>query len=635
MNVRILQHALTVVCCALASVAICAADSTDNKTCLSCHQTKEPHIDGVTLMASAHGKLDCVECHSGIKQPCEKKMKVTSCKTCHADQSTAVLASTHAERLKKYLEKEGVAPKAGTVCLSCHGGNVHNIRSAKDQDSTTSRAHVSKSCLQCHETQQHIAVAKYNESVHGRTVASGNLKAATCIDCHGSHSIDHSKQPTSRVFHTTIMDTCGKCHKQQRADYEQSIHWVSASKGFREPPVCTDCHGEHAIKSGQDPTSPTYVANITKTCSSCHGSERLTAKFMLKSDRVQSFKASFHGLSNELGDVRVANCASCHGNHMVLPANDPRSMVNPANLGKTCGSCHPSASVRFITEKIHSTLERPSHWLIGVVRLFYIALICAVIGGMLAHDFLDLFYKATKGIPYHRQAGLDLRFTVNERLQHAVLALSFITLAVSGFALKFPDSAFNWPFQIFDNVSLWRAWTHRGAAVAFALLAVYHFFYVILTQRGREQLRRMWPTLQDAYDVYDVLMQYIRRSDRKLTLPPFCYTEKAEYWALVWGSIVMAVTGAILTFVDRSLSSLPLWVVELATTIHYWEAILAGLAILVWHFYWVFFDPEYYPLNLTWLVGNPRPTKPHAVPHPVKESKPAKQTDIPVGSSGK
>ena len=47
---------------------------------------------------------------------------------------------------------------------------------------------------------------------------------------------------------------------------------------------------------------------------------------------------------------------------------------------------------------------------------------------------------------------------------------------------------------------------------------------------------------------------------------------------------------------------LPRWMVDVAVTIHYYEAILACLAIIVWHFYHVIFDPDVYPLN--WAAFN-------------------------------
>ena len=45
------------------------------------------------------------------------------------------------------------------------------------------------------------------------------------------------------------------------------------------------------------------------------------------------------------------------------------------------------------------------------------------------------------------------------------------------------------------------------------------------------------------------------------------------------------------------------WWVDVATTVHFYEAILATLAIVVWHFYQVFFDPDVYPMNWAWWDG--------------------------------
>jgi cytochrome b subunit of formate dehydrogenase len=203
---------------------------------------------------------------------------------------------------------------------------------------------------------------------------------------------------------------------------------------------------------------------------------------------------------------------------------------------------------------------------------------------------------------------------VGERLQHAALAVSFIVLAVSGFALKYPQSPFAWPFQFFDGGAGVRRWSHRAAAFLFMGLAVYHVAYLALTARGRAQFRALRPRGQDVKDFFAVLRLYLGGEGPKPTLPAFAYPEKAEYWALVWGSVIMTVTGLVLLFVNLSLSRLPLWGVDLALVIHLMEATLAGLAILVWHGYWVVFDPEYYPLNLTFWIGNPRPAPREGAP---------------------
>jgi hypothetical protein len=69
----------------------------------------------------------------------------------------------------------------------------------------------------------------------------------------------------------------------------------------------------------------------------------------------------------------------------------------------------------------------------------------------------------------------------------------------------------------------------------------------------------------------------------------------------------MAVTGLLLWFESLTLRWLPSWVPEVATVVHFYEAILATLAILVWHFYFVIFDPVVYPMDMTWLTGRPHP----------------------------
>ena len=85
------------------------------------------------------------------------------------------------------------------------------------------------------------------------------------------------------------------------------------------------------------------------------------------------------------------------------------------------------------------------------------------------------------------------------------------------------------------------------------------------------------------------------------------YAEKAEYWALMWGSLVMIVTGLMLLFTETVLATLPKVWHDVAQVIHYYEAVLATLAILVWHSYWVIFDPKEIPMNPAWLIGKKAP----------------------------
>ena len=96
-------------------------------------------------------------------------------------------------------------------------------------------------------------------------------------------------------------------------------------------------------------------------------------------------------------------------------------------------------------------------------------------------------------------------------------------------------------------------------------------------------------------------------SDEKPKIGRFGYAEKMEYWAVVWGTIIMGVTGLMIWFKMDVTQFLPRWAVDVALTIHYYEAILACLAIVVWHFYHVIFDPDVYPLN--WACWNGKVSK--------------------------
>ena len=83
----------------------------------------------------------------------------------------------------------------------------------------------------------------------------------------------------------------------------------------------------------------------------------------------------------------------------------------------------------------------------------------------------------------------------------------------------------------------------------------------------------------------------------------FSYIEKSEYWALVWGTILMGATGAILWFDNTFIGLLTKLGWDVARTVHYYEAWLATLAIIVWHLYFVIFNPDVYPMNLAWWKG--------------------------------
>lgn len=314
---------------------------------------------------------------------------------------------------------------------------------------------------------------------------------------------------------------------------------------------------------------------------------------------------SFHGLAMQLGSVTVADCASCHGAHDILPSGDPRSSIHPGNLPKTCGKCHAGVSDQVARGQIHSgTQPGLEHRVVSFIRRFYLILILLVIGGMLLHNLLDFFRKFRAHARRMAAAGAPPRMSLNERVQHGILFIAFVSLAYTGFALKFPQAWWASPFV--GRVD-WRSFAHRAFAVVFCALALYHAGYVLLSPRGRRHLKALLPRRVDLIQPFQMLAYSLGWRNERPLFAHYSYVEKAEYWALVWGSIVMTLTGGLMTWNEWTLRMFPKWCFDAVTAVHYYEAILACLAILVWHFYFVIFDPEEYPMKWTWISGRPSP----------------------------
>jgi cytochrome b subunit of formate dehydrogenase len=173
-------------------------------------------------------------------------------------------------------------------------------------------------------------------------------------------------------------------------------------------------------------------------------------------------------------------------------------------------------------------------------------------------------------------------------------------LAITGFALKWPDS---WIGKVMGSNEIFRRWSHRIAGIVLLVVGAYHVFYIVRSKEGRKLVKDLFPTWKDLKDVADSARYLTGLSAEKPKIARFGYAEKMEYWAVVWGTFLMGATGLIIWFKIDVTRFLPRWAVDVATTIHYYEAILACLAIIVWHFYHVIFDPDVYPLNRAFWNG--------------------------------
>jgi formate dehydrogenase gamma subunit len=550
-----------------------------------------------------------------------------ACLDCHSDKTlTATNSSGKVISLFVDAGKLAISAHKTNSCASCHADITVN-----HPDDNVAVKMVS--CAECHKRESE----HYGASVHGLASVRGEKASATCADCHETHAIVAPTSPGSPLHFSKLAQTCGACHEEAARDVAESVHGKAVANGHREAPTCTDCHTEHRIASLKGSRSADLSV---ATCSGCHASERMNTKYNLPPDRVKTFFESYHGLATRYGSILAANCASCHGVHKILPSSDPRSTINKAHLVETCGKCHPGATDNFAQSKVHIDATS-TNAAVGIgaklnwwVRRIYIALIVAVIGVMLLHNGA-LFLKKVRA--RYRVANLTIvRMDLHQRWQHAVLGLSFVVLAVTGFALKFPDS---WIAKALGSHEPFRRWTHRVAAVLMLGVGAWHLVYLIRSADGRQLLRDFLPVKRDVSEVLGSMRYLAGFAPKKPKFARFSYAEKMEYWAVIWGTIIMGVTGLLLWFAVAATRFMPRWIVDIALTIHYYEAILACLAILVWHFYHVIFDPDVYPVNWAAFSGKvsanwqeeEHPLERGASPLASRETKPAVETSATEG----
>ncbi|MGA2146795.1 MAG: cytochrome b/b6 domain-containing protein [Bryobacteraceae bacterium] len=506
------------------------------------------------------------------------------------------------------------AGPAKTACTDCHEQGQKLAKSAhasltcdtchESHDQYPHPANIPKPvCGNCHTDQ----AGDYSLGVHGQARAHGNEGAPDCALCHGSaHELI---SPSSQAFRASVPDICGMCHSDVVEQYRASIHGQALARGVSEAPLCTDCHGEHNIIKHTNSASPVNAAHIRDTCGNCHGNVRLDRRFGLPTDRLVSFDASYHGLAAQAGVQTVANCASCHGVHNILPSSDPKSTINPKNLPKTCGQCHPGAGERFAIGPVHVSRNASEPPPLRFVRGMYLLLIPVTIGLMLLHNLGDWlrklirtrFQKAVRRLAASGHG--SVRMLPFERIQHAVMAISFLVLVWSGFALKYPDQWWAHPLLAMEGARSMRSLIHRTAAVVFMLVALTHAVSLIANRKLREHWKEMLPNRNDPREAMSNFAYNLGLGTVPPGRSPHSYIEKAEYWAVVWGAAVMASTGILLWANNIALRVLPKTWLDVATSIHFYEAVLATLAIVVWHLYSVIFDPDIYPLNTAFLTG--------------------------------
>ena len=273
--------------------------------------------------------------------PCGALAARSSCETCHSQEAAEYAASAHVS--------------AQMTCVSCHGGDPTDMQEtamSKDKGfkGSPSRTAQPAFCAGCHAkgsvmrgyglpTDQY---EEYQQSHHGRAVATGNTSAAVCTDCHTVHAIRKADDPRATVAPENVPATCSRCHDDDKLmaasgvrqgigrQYRESVHGRALLDGHNDSaPNCASCHGSHAA-------TPPQVKEVGLICATCHP------------NTMEQFRQSPHAAAVDSG--KMTPCVSCHTDHTI-------QHPTPDLILTSCAPCHQNdAEVKALAQRLHDEL---------------------------------------------------------------------------------------------------------------------------------------------------------------------------------------------------------------------------------------------------------------------------------------
>jgi formate dehydrogenase subunit gamma len=196
-----------------------------------------------------------------------------------------------------------------------------------------------------------------------------------------------------------------------------------------------------------------------------------------------------------------------------------------------------------------------------------------------------------------------VRFNLRQRIEHIVLLIVFTALAVTGLAEKYYTAGWaDWLIMNLGGIAMTRL-IHRGFGILFSLAMFYHFIYLFFNTLLRHGKLTMLISVKDFRDILDSLRYSFGFSDKPLSYGRFDYRQKFEYWGILFGSLIMIVSGFVLMYPIWTTSFLPGQFVAASRVAHGNEAMLAVLTIVIWHLYDVIFKPTIFPADVTIFSG--------------------------------
>jgi cytochrome b subunit of formate dehydrogenase len=207
-----------------------------------------------------------------------------------------------------------------------------------------------------------------------------------------------------------------------------------------------------------------------------------------------------------------------------------------------------------------------------------------------------------------------VRFELHQRLQHWLLAVSFTTLCLTGFPMKFAAQPWAaWMIARFGGLAAARL-VHRAAGTLLITGFVYHLVYVLnlvwhAKKRSGKSLRKTLASMpmsvgpRDGVHLMQLMLYLCFLRKTKPSFGKFNPEEKFEYFGVFWGTFMLGVTGLLMWANGWTTRHLPGRILTIAALLHTFEAFLALLHIGIVHLANVVFHPESFPVSKAMLTG--------------------------------
>ena len=532
------------------------------------------------------------------------------CKNCHSPTSTMTkkvpyIPFASYEDIKKFTT---VGP-TDAKCLECHGDPILNdspdekFRSKfVDQSKLEVTVHKKLTCIRCH-----VFLHPKTDKIYQNTEAfkSHVSKGKTAVEL-----------GLSEIF----KPNCANCHPKVEKKLEKSAHSVEQLKiklartgqntqvvlkdqTELKAPKCNDCHGTEQHYIADTKLNQTKF-DVVNRCGTCH--EKL----------IKTYFGTYHGKAAKLGSEKVAKCVNCHGSHDLLVSTNPASMLSDINIQKTCQECHKKANKNFTEFMPHADHHDSKKY----PELFYpfwamTLLIVFTFAAFGIHALLWLNRSLIERFSIRKNQGQSIvldknnekhvkRFNVSHTILHIMIIISFLTLAITGMSLKFPDNPlFAGIAHLVGGPHIMGKIHRIGAIVTFLYFATHLFQLFVLFVRRKitilgllKEQYSLIPLPRDLIDVKDNLLYFIGKGP-KPEFGRWTYWEKFDYMAVFWGISIIGSTGLTLAFPEIATRFLPGWALNIATIIHSDEALLATGFIFSMHFFHSHMRPDNFPMD--------------------------------------